>query len=190
MSRWLLLMFTIATALVLACGNSPPSPTPDPLERGIASMQVTSPAFTNGQSIPSKYTCEGDNISPPIQVEGVPPQTRSLALIMDDPDAPNGPFVHWLAFNFEPGRRELKEGLGKQGDDVAEGRHGLNGFGTRAYGGPCPPAGPAHTYRFMLHALDRGLDLEAGATVTDLLTAMRGNVLGLGILEGTFARGE
>ena len=190
MTRWLLLFFVSVTALLIACDGDAPSPTPDPLERGIAAMQVTSPAFTDGQPIPTQYTCEGEDVSPPIQVEAVPPQTRSLALIMDDPDAPNGPFVHWLAFNFEPGRLELKEGLGKEGDDVAEGRHGLNDFGIHGYGGPCPPAGPAHTYRFMLHALDRELDLEAGATVTDLLTAMRGNVLGLGILEGTFSRGE
>ena len=107
---------------------------------------------------------------------------------MDDPDAPTGAFVHWLAFNLDPKRHELEEGLGKEGDEVEEGRHGVNGFGRNAYGGPCPPSGETHTYRFMVYALDRELDLEAGATVTELLTAMRGQVLGLGILEGTYAR--
>ena len=153
-------------------------------------MEVTSAAFQDGASIPLKHSCEGADISPPISIGTPPPQTRSLALIMDDPDAPGGTFVHWVALNFESGRHELKEGLGKEGDKVAEGLHGVNGFGKLGYGGPCPPAGPAHTYRIMVYALDRELHLGPGATVTELLTAMRGNVLGLGQLEGTFARVE
>ena len=184
----LLLLLLAATALFIACGSDPTTPTPGPLERGIAAMEVTSPAFHDGEAIPTEYTCEGEDISPPINVGAVPPQTRSLALIMDDPDATSGTFVHWLAFNLDPGRHELKEGLGREGNEIDEGRHGVNGFGRHAYGGPCPPPGETHTYRFMLYALDRALDLEAGATVTELLTAMRGQVLGLGILEGTYAR--
>ena len=185
--KWLLLPFA-ATTLFIACGSESPTPTLDPLERGIAAMQVTSPAFEDGQPIPAEYTCEGEDISPPINLSTPPPQTRSLALIMDDPDAPGGTFVHWLAFNLDSSRHELNEGLGREGDQVDEGLHGVNDFGRHGYGGPCPPPGPAHTYRFMVYALDRELDLEAGATVTELLTSMRGNVLGLGILEGTFAR--
>ena len=187
--RWLLTALALAT-LLAACGGSEASPTPGVLERGIAAMEVTSAAFQHGASIPLKHSCDGADISPPISVGTPPPQTRSLALIMDDPDAPGGTFVHWVALNFESGRHELKEGLGKEGDKVAEGLHGVNGFGKLGYGGPCPPAGPAHTYRIMVYALDRELHLGAGATVTELLTAMRGNVLGFGQLEGTFARVE
>ena len=187
--RWLLTALALAT-LLAACGGSEASPTPGVLERGIAAMEVTSAAFQHGASIPLKHSCDGADISPPISVGTPPPQTRSLALIMDDPDAPGGTFVHWVALNFESGRHELKEGLGKEGDKVAEGLHGVNGFGKLGYGGPCPPAGPAHTYRIMVYALDRELHLGPGATVTELLTAMRGNVLGLGQLEGTFARVE
>ena len=187
--RWLLTALALAT-LLAACGGSEASPTPGVLERGIAAMEVTSAAFRHGASIPLKHSCDGADISPPISVGTPPPQTRSLALIMDDPDAPGGTFVHWVALNFESGRHELKEGLGKEGDKVAEGLHGVNGFGKLGYGGPCPPAGPAHTYRIMVYALDRELHLGPGATVTELLTAMRGNVLGLGQLEGTFARVE
>lgn len=184
---WLQTVLALA-ALLAACGGS--ESTPGVLERGIAAMEVTSPAFQDGASIPLKHSCEGADISPPINMGTPPPQTRSLALIMDDPDAPGGTFVHWVALNFDSGRHELEEGLGKEGDKVAEGLHGVNGFGKVGYGGPCPPAGPAHTYRIMVYALDRELQLGAGATVTELLTAMRGNVLGLGQLEGTFARVE
>ena len=187
--RWLLTALALA-ALLVACGGSEASLTPGVLERGIAAMEVTSAAFQHGASIPLKHSCDGADISPPLSVGTPPPQTRSLALIMDDPDAPGGTFVHWVALNFESGRHELKEGLGKEGDKVAEGLHGVNGFGKLGYGGPCPPAGPAHTYRIMVYALDRELHLGAGATVTELLTAMRGNVLGFGQLEGTFARVE
>ncbi len=187
--RWLLTVLALA-ALLAACRGSEASPTPGVLERGIAAMEITSPAFQHGASIPLKHSCEGADISPLIYIGTPPPQTRSLALIMDDPDAPGGTFVHWVALNFDPGRHDLEEGLGKEGDKVAEGQHGVNGFGKVGYGGPCPPAGPAHTYRIMVYALDRELQLGAGATVTELLTAMRSNVLGLGQLEGTFARVE
>ena len=155
---WLLTALALA-ALLAACGGSEASPTPGVLERGIAAMEVTSPAFQDGASIPLKHSCDGADISPPISVGTPPPQTRSLALIMDDPDAPGGTFVHWVALNFDAGHHELEEGLGKEGDKVAEGLHGVNGFGKLGYGGPCPPAGPAHTYRIMVYALDRELHL-------------------------------
>jgi Raf kinase inhibitor-like YbhB/YbcL family protein len=106
---------------------------------------------------------------------------------MDDPDAPGGTFVHWIAFNFDSDRSELDQGLGEEGEKIAEGFHGVNGFGRQAYGGPCPPSGRAHTYRITVYALDRKLELEAGSTVTALASAMRGNVLGLGLLEGTYS---
>ena len=174
----------LAAVLVGACNGSDPAPTPGPLDRGIAAMTVTSPAYDDGQPIPSKHTCQGKGISPPLELSGVPPQTRSLALIMDDPQNPSGPLVHWLAFSLDPGRRDLNEGLGKEGYRLAEGRHGVNDFGNHAYHGPCPPFGETRTYRIMAYALDRELHLKTGATVTDLLAAMRGNVLGLGTLEG------
>ena len=187
-SRRLLLLFAAVTAVVIACRGDTPSPTPGPLDRGIAAMEITSPAFEHGNSIPTKYTCDGEDVSPPIKLGTPPTQTRSLALIMDDPNAPGGIFAHWLAFNFDSDRNELEEGLAKASGKVEEGLHGVNDFGRQGYRGPCPPTGPAHTYRFMVYALDRKLELEADTTLTVLVAAMRGNVLGYGILEGTFVR--
>ncbi len=187
---WGLPVLILVVTLLAACGGQEPSPTPGALERGIAAMEVTSPAFKDGGTVPVKYSCEGEDVSPPIAIGPKPPQTRSLALLMDDPDAPGGTFVHWIAFDLDGDRHELKEGLGGEEERAAEGKHGVNGFGRLGYGGPCPPAGLAHTYRFMVYALDRKLDLEAGATVNEVLAAMRGNVLGLGQLEGSFGRGD
>ena len=185
--RWVLPLLILGVACLIACGGSLSSPTPDALERGVAAMAITSPAFENGAPIPSQYSCEGDDVSPPIELGTPPHQTRSLALIMDDPDAPGGTFVHWIAFNFDADRLELDEGLGKEGEKIEEGVHGVNSFGKQAYGGPCPPSGRAHTYRVTVYALDRKLELEAGSTVTAVASAMRGNVLGLGQLQGTYS---
>ena len=190
MRRWLLPALPLAIGLLAACGGAEPSPTPSALERGVAVLEVTSPAFQHGGPIPIEHTCDGANVSPPLELGPPPPGARSLALIMDDPDATGGVFSHWLAFNLQPGRSELEEGLGAAGEEVAEGLHGVNDFGRLGYDGPCPPPGPAHTYRVLVFALDRMLAPEAGASAIDLLTAMRGNVLALGQLEGVFGRGE
>ena len=150
-------------------------------------MDLMSSAFTSGETIPNKYTCDGENVSPPLAWTGVPEDTESLALIVDDPDAPNGVFTHWVLYNISPERRALGEGLspGNVGDIAVEGR---NNFGNQQYGGPCPPTGPEHTYYFRLYALDAPLDLPAGATRAQLLEATKGHVLDHTEMQGRYGR--
>ena len=128
-------------------------------------MKLSSPAFAEGELIPTKYTCDGENVSPPLEWEGVPEQAKSLALIVDDPDAPSGVFVHWLLFQIPVTESGLKEGAG--GKNSKRGLHGKNGFGKAAYGGPCPPSG-THRYYFRLYALDAQLTLQSGAARSEL----------------------
>lgn len=149
-------------------------------------MDLMSSAFTSGDTIPNKYTCDGENISPPLSWTGVPEDTAALVLVVDDPDAPNGVFTHWVLYNMAPDRRALDEGIspGNVGDVGSEGR---NNFGNQRYDGPCPPTGPAHTYYFRLYALDAPLDLPAGATRAQVLDEMH-NVLAHTELLGRYRR--
>src|SRR6266540_582145 len=137
----------------------------------MAGLEITSGAFQDGDTIPRRHTCEGENASPPLAWAGVPEGTRSLALIVDDPDAPVGTFTHWLAWGVDPGAGGLDEGQ-------AAPREGRNGFGTPGYAGPCPPPGHGrHRYFFRLHALDAELDLQPGAGREELERALEGHVL-------------
>ncbi|HKY55007.1 MAG TPA: YbhB/YbcL family Raf kinase inhibitor-like protein [Anaerolineales bacterium] len=146
------------------------------------SIQLTSDAFANGQSIPAKYTCKGKNISPALAWTEPPAGTQSLALIMDDPDAPSGTWVHWVLFNIPVGTRNLQEGLSASGISI-----GKNSWGDMRYGGPCPPSG-THRYFFKLYALDSNLSLSPGATKDQLLKAMDGHILAQSELMGTFSK--
>ena len=145
-------------------------------------LTLTSDAFANGQSIPAKYTCKGKNISPALAWTEPPVGTHSLALIMDDPDAPGGTWVHWVLFNIPVSTRSLPEAL--HVNDISAGK---NSWGDMQYGGPCPPSG-THRYFFKLYALDRYLSLSPGATKDDVLRAMGGHTLAQGELVGTFTR--
>jgi Raf kinase inhibitor-like YbhB/YbcL family protein len=148
----------------------------------VAELQITSAVFENGEAIPSRYTCEADNVSPPLAWSGLPEGTRSLALIVDDPDAPSGTFLHWLAWDIDPSAGGLGEGEPPP-------REGTNGFGEVGYGGPCPPPGHGrHRYFHRLHALDAELGLEPGASRADLEAAMEGRVLATAELVGTYER--
>jgi hypothetical protein len=139
-------------------------------------------AFQHAQAIPSRHTCEGDDLSPPLSWTNVPEETQSLALIVDDPDAPGGVFTHWLAWGLDPGAAELGEGE----PAPSEGR---NDFGTSGYRGPCPPPGHgAHRYHFRLYALDTELDLGSGAAKPELEQAIEGHVLTTAELVGTYER--
>lgn len=142
-------------------------------------MEIKSPAFQNNEQIPSEYTCDGENISPELEISEIPENTVSLALIMDDPDAPSGTFTHWLAWNIP-----LKTKIEK-GESLSP--SGITGFGKTGYGGPCPPSG-THRYYFKLYALDTNLDLNDGATRQELENAMQGHVIKQGILMGTYKR--
>jgi Raf kinase inhibitor-like YbhB/YbcL family protein len=148
---------------------------------GGAKMKMTSSAFQEGASIPSKFSCDGANTSPPLQIAEVPSGAKSLALIVDDPDAPSGLFTHWMVWNISPQTSTVAEG------SVPKGVHGTNDFGKSGYGGPCPPSG-AHRYYFKIFALDRELDLPSGAKRSQLDAAMKGHVVAQGELMGRYSR--
>jgi len=148
-----------------------------------ANMKITSSAFQEGGNIPSKFTCDGSDTSPPLQITGVPSEAKSLVLIADDPDAPSGLFTHWLIWNIPPQTNSISEG------SAPKGAHGTNDFGKPGYKGPCPPPG-THRYSFKIYALDRELDLRGGAKHSQLDDAMKGHVVAQGVLVGRYARGK
>ncbi|HVP36373.1 MAG TPA: YbhB/YbcL family Raf kinase inhibitor-like protein [Terriglobales bacterium] len=150
-------------------------------------MQLTSSAFKEGHSIPSKYTCDGKNVSPEMKWSNIPQDTKSLALIVDDPDAPRGTFVHWVLYDIPPSVTELKEGIPPDTQLSNGAKHGMPGFNRPGYGGPCPPSG-THHYYFKLYALDFVPALAAGATKDELLKAMEGHILKMAQLMGTYKR--
>jgi hypothetical protein len=145
-------------------------------------MQLTSPAFAHGGGIPPRYTCQGQNVNPELEIKDVPPGCRSLALIMDDPDAPGGTWDHWLVWNLAPETVSVTEG------SVPEGAvQGRNSWGRNEYGGPCPPSG-THRYFFKLYALRDRLGLPPGSDKAQLLAAMRGLLLAECELMGTYRK--
>ena len=152
------------------------------------SIQLSSSAFTEGSSIPTKYTCDGADVSPPLRWSGVPQGTRSQALISDDPDAPRGTWVHWVLYAIPPGTTELPEGVATTKTTPQGARNGDNDFGNLGYSGPCPPKGSPHRYFFKLYALDTEIGLESGAKKKDLLRAMEGRILAEGQLTGRYQR--
>lgn len=152
------------------------------------SIDVTSTAFSKGQPIPEKYTCQGRDISPPLRWTNVPPNTRSFALITDDPDAPSGTWVHWVLYDVPAAVNELPENVARSQYVSGNARQGLNDFKHLGYGGPCPPPGKAHRYFFKLYALDVLLGIKPGATKKDVEAAMKGHVLAEGQTMGTYQR--
>ncbi len=148
---------------------------------GGAKMKITSSAFQQGGNIPSKFSCDGANTSPPLQISDVPSGAKSLVLVVDDPDAPSGLFTHWTVWNIPPQTSTIAEG------STPKGVQGTNDFGKSGYGGPCPPSG-AHRYYFKIFALDRDLDLPSGANRSQLDAAMKGHVIAQGQLMGRYAR--
>ena len=146
-----------------------------------ARMKITSSAFQEGGNIPSKFTCDGSDTSPPLQITGVPSEAKSLVLIADDPDAPSGLFTHWLVWNIPPQTNSIAEG------SAPKGVQGTNDFGKSGYKGPCPPPG-THRYSFKIFALDRELDLRSGAKRSQVDAAMKGHVIAQGELVGRYAR--
>lgn len=151
-------------------------------------IQLISPAFNDGDTIPKIYTCDADNVSPALSWSGIPKETKSIALIVDDPDAPVGTFVHWVIYDIPPARLDLPQGIDKTGTVTDIGTQGNNDFRKLGYGGPCPPKGPAHRYLFKLYALDTKLNLKPGATKAEVEKAMRGHILSQGQLIGKYSR--
>ena len=150
-------------------------------------MELKSSAFEAGGTIPKKYTCDGPDVSPPLSWSDVPAGAKSLALIADDPDAPMGTWVHWVAWNIPPNARALEEDAPKR-DSLPNGmKQGTTDFHGIGYGGPCPPSG-THRYFFKLYALDTGLNLPPSTTKKDLEKAMQGHLLAKTELMGKYAR--
>jgi len=191
-----ILLFSCGVVLGLmatGCVSTPARPSPVappawPTQGGLAqSFELTSPAFAPGQPIPRLYTCDGQDSSPPLQWSDPPAGTRSLALIMEDPDAPGGIWVHWVLYNLPAGARSLPAAVPPDATRPDGSRQGKNSWPRLGYGGPCPPAG-IHRYVFRLYALDTVLDLAAGASKEQVLQAMQGHVLAQAELTGIYGR--
>ena len=145
----------------------------------VATIEVSSRVFSANEEIPSRYTCDGEDVNPPLNIGELPERTRSLALIVEDPDAPMGTWDHWLVWNIPPAK-EIKE-------DSIPGVEGKNSFNKHHYGGPCPPSG-THRYFFKVYALDAMLELGADADKEDLEKAMTGKILGRGEIMGLYRK--
>lgn len=173
--------------LVVALISTPE--TKDKNNKGGKKMEIVikSSAFENGGMIPSKYTCDGEDISPPLEWDSLPEGTKSIAIISDDPDAPMGTWVHWVIYNIPPDKKGLDENVPKVRELPDGARQGMNDFKRIGYGGPCPPYG-VHRYYFKIYALDTLLDLPPGATKKELLKAMEGHILAKGELMGKYSR--
>ena len=175
-----IIMFFFMTALAMPVIGltQPPSAAPR------SSLTITSSAFPEGGKIPKKYTCDDSNVSPPLRIGNVPQSARSLALIVDDPDAPGRTWTHWLVWNIDPRASEIRE---KSVPPNAV--QGTSDFGNASYGGPCPPSG-THRYYFKVYALDTTLSLSSSAKKAALEKAMAGHIVGEGSLMGTYSRGH
>ena len=174
----------LAALLLAGCGfvnagKSKDAPTPT----APAELTVTSPAFAEGAAIPRDFTCKGADISPPLQWSGVPAGARSVALVVDDPDAGGGTFTHWVVFDIDPQQSSIGAGAVPAGA-----RQAKNSAGHASYDGPCPPSG-THHYRFTVSVLRSPLTVPAGADTQRLLTAIRSKATAQGTLTGTFAAG-
>ncbi len=152
----------------------------------VPALTVTSTAFSAQETIPREYTCDAADMSPPLAWSGAPAETMAFAIVMDDPDAPIGTWVHWVAFNLPATVGALQPGDSKAlpGDSL----DGRNGWGRTGYGGPCPPRGKPHRYSFRVYALDAALELAAGASKADVENAMKPHLLAAGELVGLYGR--
>ena len=153
-----------------------------------ARLELKTSAFPPGGNIPKQFTCSGADLSPALTWSDPPPRTRSLALIMDDPDAPVGTFVHWVVYNLPTSARQLPAGVPGNSEIRGGGKQGVNDFPKTGYGGPCPPPGKPHRYFFRLYALDNQLDLNGTVHRKDVDQAMKGHVLAHGELMGLYGR--
>lgn len=168
--------------LVVGCFNQAPEEPEEiaPTEEvEMKELTVTSPAFQHNGAVPSKYTCQGEDINPPLEIAGIPEGTVSLVLIVEDPDAPMGTWIHWVVWNIDP-EKIIEE-------DSVPGTEGTNDFRRHSYGGPCPPSG-THRYIFRVYALDTELDLDSTAKKQDVERAMEGHILAEGELIGLYSK--
>lgn len=186
MSKNIVFWVMMPLLLFCSCNDSKQADLPAEGDKKME-INITSSAFADGGLIPSKYTCDGADISPPLQWDAIPEGTKSIALISDDPDAPMGTWVHWVLFNLPAETKELAENVPPDETLPSGARQGVSDFGRIGYGGPCPPSG-THRYFFKIYALDTTLDLQAGANKRQLLKAMEGHILAQGQLIGKYKR--
>jgi len=151
-------------------------------------FQLKTTAFKEGGTIPKTYTCSGQDMSPALQWDDPPAKTQTFALIADDPDAPNGTWVHWVIYNMPASQRRLGEGIKPEETLPGGASQGVNDFKKVGYGGPCPPPGKPHRYYFKLYALDAPLKLKPRATKEQVMEALKPHLLGESQLMGTFGR--
>lgn len=174
---------------LLAVGGLWASPDIAAAQRGKAmAFELKTTAFSPGGDIPKKFTCDGPDVSPALSWGDPPAGTQSISLIMDDPDAPVGTWVHWVLYDLPAAARELPENVPKEQELKNGARQGSNDFRKIGYGGPCPPPGRPHRYFFKLYALDAKVNLKAGASKADLEKAMRGHILAQTELMGRYKR--
>jgi len=183
-------VITLAVVLALAALTGGCRPGESALEEAdmVPSINVTSLAFREGATIPAKFTCDGEDVSPALTWSTPPAGTKSLALIVDDPDAPRSTFTHWVLFNIPASATGLSEGIAASPELPDGSKQGRTDFGQTGYGGPCPPPGRPHHYRFTLYALHIKLELSAGASVSHLTKAIDGHILARGRLTGVYQR--
>lgn len=181
------LVSSILLIPVVSCGHSA-SHSEQGSDPSASGFQIKSAAFQEGAIIPRQFTCEGEDISPPLTWTEPPSGTHSFALIVEDPDAPGGVWTHWVVYNLPAGARSMSGNVPKQDQLPSGALQGLNSFGHFGYGGPCPPPGKAHHYFFRLYALDAMLSLSPGAAKRDVLEAAKGHILGEAKLMGRFKR--
>ena len=192
MPRQLLIACACCAALLsaiamTACSRAEPVPAVD-LEVADLNIEVTSPAFGQGEPIAPTYTCDGEDWSPPLKWSAAPLGTKSITLIAHDPDAPGGTWVHWVLYDIPPNVTELQVSVPAQDVLPVGAKHGVNDFKRRDYGGPCPPQGSPHRYFFNVYALDIKTEFEPGKTRADLERKMKGHILAQGRLMGTYQR--
>src|SRR5437660_1714684 len=196
MRRTFLTALLSSTLLLTACQRSTTTtpansaaPTPAATTKGEDKMtlKLTSTAFDEGGMIPARYTCDGENVSPPLAWSGVPTGTKTLALVADDPDAPRGTWTHWLIYQIPATEKGLPENVPARDTLDSGARQGANDFKKTGYGGPCPPTG-THRYFFKLYALDTDLTLPPGATKDQLLKALENHIVAQGQLMGRYKK--
>jgi Raf kinase inhibitor-like YbhB/YbcL family protein len=185
-SKWLSVIKSLAATGLLSVSVSGVLVAAAKPAKGV--FQLYSTAFRAGGSIPQRYTCSSDNVSPALSWAEIPAGTQSLVLILSDPDAPSGTWIHWLVYDLPANARHLPEGLPKNGDIEGGGRQGTNSFQDVGYGGPCPPPGDAHHYHFTLYALNIRIGLEAAASRAQVDRAMQGHIIGKADLVGLYKR--
>ena len=182
-------LILLLTACHIACQPQTGVPTsPEERDFEMDRIEIKSNAFEEGGMIPRKYTCDAEDVSPPLSWTLPPEGTKSLVIICDDPDAPMGTWVHWVLYNLSPDVTELPEGVPADKTVLGGATQGTNDFRRIGYGGPCPPRGPAHRYFFKLYAVDSEPELRPGARKKEVLRAIEGHILAEGQLIGRYKR--